>query len=38
MQHTLWAAGTLRQVHFLAMLTSSYFRAGFLSLSGYLID
>jgi len=39
MQHTLWAAGTLRQEHFLAIkLTSGYFRARFLSLRGYLID
>jgi hypothetical protein len=38
MQHTLWAAGTLRHVHFLAMLTSSYFRTGSLSLTGDFID
>jgi hypothetical protein len=37
-QQTLCAAGTLRHVHFLAMLTSGYFGAGSLSLTGDLID
>jgi hypothetical protein len=37
-QHTLCAAGTLLQVHFLAISCSCNFRSGFLSLTGDLID